>query len=106
MGITMPSERTIQGEVLECAGRTITTTYTLIVSSDHLGDPNATGLLLQADIAYVNDECLSESLVRLRLEDKQEITVLNTPRDDGSLLVQSSGAARTLDKVQHTASTK
>jgi hypothetical protein len=81
-----------RGEVLQCAGRTITTTYTLIVSSDHLGDPNATRLPLEADIAYVIDECLSESLVRLRLEDKQEITVLNTPRDDGSLLVKSSGA--------------
>jgi hypothetical protein len=93
MGITMPSERTLQGQgVLECAGRTTTATYTLILSSDHLGYPNATGLLLDVDIAFAIDECLSESLGRLKLEDNQEITVLITPRDDGSLLVQSSGA--------------
>ena len=93
MGITMPGERTIQGRgVLECAGRTTTATYILILSSDHLGYPNATGLLLDVDIAFAMDECLSESLGRLRLEDNQEITVLITPRDDGSLLVQSSGA--------------
>jgi hypothetical protein len=93
MGITMPTDRTIQGRgVLECAGRTTTATYTLILSSDHLGYPNATGLLLDVDVAVAIDECLSESLGRLRLEDNQEITVLITPRDDGSLLVQSSGA--------------
>jgi hypothetical protein len=93
MGITMPSERAIQGRgVLECAGKTTTAAYTLILSSDHLGYPNATGLLLDVDIAFALDECLSESLGRLRLEDNQEITVLITPRDDGSLLVQSSGA--------------
>jgi len=93
MWITMPSERTIQGRgVLECAGRTTTATYTLILSNDHLGCPNATGLLLDVDIAFAMDECLSESLGRLRLEDNQEMTVLITPRDDGSLLVQSSGA--------------
>ena len=93
MGTTTRSERTIQGRgVLECAGKTTTATYTLILSSDYFGDPNATGLLLDVDIAFAIDECLSESLGRLRLEDKQEITVLVTPRDDGSLLVQSSGA--------------
>lgn len=93
MGITMPTDRTIQGRgVLECAGRTTTATYTLILSSDHLGYPNATGLLLDVDVAVAIDECLSESLGRLRLEDNQEITVLITPRDDGTLLVQSSGA--------------
>jgi hypothetical protein len=93
MGITMPTDRTIQGRgVLECAGRTTTATYTLILSSDHLGYPNATGLLLDVDVAVAIDECLSESLGRLKLEDNQEITVLITPRDDGSLLVQSSGA--------------
>ena len=89
----MQDERTIQGRgVLECAGRTTTAAYTLILSSDHFGDPNATGLLLDVDIAFAIDECLPESLGRLRLEDNQEITVLITPRDDGSLLVQSSGA--------------
>ena len=93
MGITMPSERTIQGRgVLECAGRTATATYILILSSDHLGYPNATGLLLDVDIAFAIDASLSESLCRLRLEDNQEIVVHITPRDDGSLLVQSSGA--------------
>jgi hypothetical protein len=93
MGITMPSERAIQGRgVLECAGKTTTAAYTLILSSDHLGYPNATGLLLDVDIAFAIDECLSESLGRLRLEDNREIVVRITPRDDGSLLVQSSGA--------------
>ena len=93
MGTTMRSERTIQGRgVLECSGRTTTSTYTLILSSDHLGNPSATGLLLDVDIAFAIDECLSESLGRLRLEDNQEMMVLISPRDDGSLLVQSSGA--------------
>lgn len=93
MGTTMQSERTIQGRgVLECAGRTTAADYTLILDNDHLGYPNATGLLLNVDIAFAIDECLSESLGRLRLEDNQEIVVSITPRDDGSLLVQSSGA--------------
>ena len=93
MGITMPSERTIQGRgVLECAGRTTTATYILILSSDHLGYPNATGLLLDVDIAFAVNASLSESLGCLRLEDNQEIEVRITLRDDGSLLVQSSGA--------------
>jgi hypothetical protein len=93
MGITMPTERTIQGQgVLECAGRTTTATYTLILSSDHLGYPNATGLLLDVDIAFAIDEALPESFGRLRLEDNQEIVVRITPRDDGSVLVQSSEA--------------
>jgi len=93
MGITMPSERTIQGRgVLECAGRTTTATYILILSSDHLGYPNATGLLLDVDIAFAVNASLSESLGCLRLEDNQEIGVRITLRDDGSLLVQSSGA--------------
>ena len=89
----MRSERTIQGRgVLECAGRTTTATYALILSSDHLGNRKATGLLPDVDIAFAIDASLSESLGRLRLEDNQEIVVRITPRDDGSLLVQSSGA--------------
>lgn len=89
----MQSERTIQGRgVLECAGRTTAATYTLILASDHLAYWSATGLISDVDIAFAIDVSFSESLGRLRLEDNQEITVRITPRDDGSLLVQSSGA--------------
>ena len=89
----MRSERIIQGRgVLECAGRTTTATYFLVLSSDYFGNPTATGLLLDVDIEFAIDESLSESPCRLRLEDNQEIVVRITLRDDGSLLVQSSGA--------------
>jgi hypothetical protein len=89
----MSTDRTIQGRgVLECAGRTTTATYTLILSSDDLGYPNVTGLLMDVDIEFVIEECLPGSLGCLRLEDNQEIMVRIAPRDDGSLLVQNSGA--------------
>ena len=89
----MSTDRTIQGRgVLECAGRTTTAAYTLILSSDDRGYPNVTGLLLDVDIAFVIDECLPGSLGCLRLGDNQEIMVRIAPRDDGSLLVRSSGA--------------
>ena len=63
-----------------------------ILSSDDLGYPNASGLLLDVDIAFVIDECLTGSLGCLRLEDNQEIMVRIAPRDDGSLLVRSTEA--------------
>jgi len=89
----MRSERTIQGRgVLECAGRTTTATYFLVSSSDHLGNLTATGLLLDVEIAFAIDESLYEFPCRLRLEDNQEIVVRIELRDDGNLLVQSSGA--------------
>jgi len=95
----MRSERTIQGRgVLECAGRTTTATYTIILSSDHLGYLNATGLLPDVDIAFAIEASLSGSLGRLRLEDNQEIVVRITPRDDGSILIQSSEAFPDLDQ--------
>ena len=89
----MRRDRIIQGRgVLECGGRTTTATYILVFSSDYLGNPTATGFLLDVDIGFAIDESLSESPCRLRLEDNQEIVVRITLRDDGSLLVQSSGA--------------
>jgi hypothetical protein len=95
----MRSERAIQGRgLLECSGRTTTATYTLILSSDDLGNLNATGLLPDVDIAFAIDPSLSGSLGRLRLEDNQEIVVRITPRDDGSLLVQSTEAFPDFDQ--------
>jgi hypothetical protein len=89
----MRSERAIQGRgVLECAGRTTTVTYALILSSDSFGYLNATGLLPDVDIAFTIDASVSGSLGRLKLENNQEIVVRITLRDDGSLLVQSSEA--------------
>ena len=88
----MRRDRIIQGRgVLECAGTTTTATYILVLSSDPLGNPTATGFLLDVDIDFAIDESLFESFCRLRLEDNQEIVVRITLRDDGSLLVQSNG---------------
>ena len=95
----MRSERAIQGRgVLECSGKTTMATYTLILSRDHLGNLNATGLLPDVDMAFAIGASLSESLGRLRLEDNQEIVVRITPRDDGSLLVQSIEAFPDFDQ--------
>ena len=77
--------------VLVCADKETPASYSLELSNDAWGTWIATGFLNDVDLAFATEAYMSDSICRLRLEDSEEITVLISPCDDGSIVAESVG---------------